>query len=301
MKKLLRFLGVPSLGQHAGEQTVATIGGIVSILTIMSLTMLLLGREAAVIVVPSMGASTVIVFAVPHSPFAQPWSLLGGNVLSALVGVACQQWVPQPMWAAALAVGGAIAVMHVTRTLHPPGGATALAAVIGGPTIHELGFAYALTPVALNCLIMIIVGMIFNGFFAWRRYPLSMMRFASVSPGEMRAAIGDEHIREAIDHLNLVVDIGENELRSIVDHAVAAAARDARAALPRIELGKFYSNGRPGQQWSVRQVIDERRSADPLHDLVIYKVVDGEGLHRTGSCTREEFARWVVSELQPHR
>ena len=78
---------------------------------------------------------------------------------SGLVGVACQQLIPEPTFAAAAAVGLAIVAMHATRCIHP-GGAMALAAVIGGPDIHQLGFACALVPVGLNCLLLIGVGIV---------------------------------------------------------------------------------------------------------------------------------------------
>lgn len=300
--RLRSLLGIPATGPHASEQLVATIGGFLSIIAIVLATTALLGPQAAVVIVPSMGASTVLVFAAPHSVFAQPWSVLGGNLFSAVVGVASFRYLPHPAIASAVAVAGAIAVMHLGRSLHPPGGATALAAVIGGPTIHDLGFSYVLMPVALNCLIMLAVALAFNGLFAWRRYPSSLMRFAPAAASHRDLpSVEVTHIREAIDRLNLVVDVNEEELRGIIDHALEAAARDARMKLPVVRLGRFYSNDRPGQQWSVRQIIDERRSEDPRQDLVIYKVVDGDGQNRTGSCTREEFARWVGSELQPRR
>jgi CBS domain-containing membrane protein len=299
-QRIRSFLGVPGAGPHTSEQVVATIGGFMSIIAIMLATTSMLGLQSAVVIVPSMGASTVLVFAAPHSVFAQPWSVLGGNLFSALVGVASYRYIPHPEVAAAVAVAGAIAIMHLSRSLHPPGGATALAAVIGGPTIHELGFGYVLVPVALNCLIMLTVALAFNGLFAWRRYPSSLMRFAPAAAAHRDSpSIEIAHIREAIDRLNIVVDVNEEELRDIIDHALEGAARDARLKLPVVELGRFYCNDRPGQQWSVRQIIDERRSDVPQQDLVIYKVVDGDGLNRTGSCTREEFARWVGSELQP--
>ena len=81
------------------------------------------------------------------------------------------------------------------------------------------------------------------------------------------------------------------------EHTDAMLMIDAH--LPVVRLGHYYCNDRPGQQWSVRQIIDERPSDTPEFDLVIYKIVEGNGLNRTGSCTRTEFARWVGSELQP--
>ncbi len=123
-------------------------------------------------IVGSFGASAVLVYGAIKSPLAQPRNLLGGHVLSALVGVACQQLFPAIVWlAAALAVSTAIAVMHATRTLHPPGGATALIAVIGGEKIHDLGFGYALFPVGGGALILLVIALLVNNLPRHRRYP----------------------------------------------------------------------------------------------------------------------------------
>ena len=93
------------------------------------------------LLIGSFGASAVLAFGAPESPLAQPRNLVGGHLLSALVGVSCQLLLGQePTAAAALAVSTAIALMCVTKTLHPPGGATALIAVIGGADIHRLGY-----------------------------------------------------------------------------------------------------------------------------------------------------------------
>jgi len=123
-------------------------------------------------IVGSFGASAVLIYGAIKSPLAQPRNLLGGHVLSALVGVACQQMFHSTLWlAAALAVATAIAVMHATRTLHPPGGATALIAVIGGEKIHNLGFMYALFPVGGGALIMLVIALLVNNIPKSRRYP----------------------------------------------------------------------------------------------------------------------------------
>jgi len=123
-------------------------------------------------IVGSFGASAVLIYGAVKSPLAQPRNLLGGHVLSALVGVACQQLFPATLWlAAALAVATAIAVMHATKTLHPPGGATALIAVIGGEKIHALGFTYALFPVGGGALIMLVIALLVNNIPKSRRYP----------------------------------------------------------------------------------------------------------------------------------
>ncbi len=300
-QRIKHFVGFPASGHHLSEQFVATLGGVISISLVILVTRAVVGEQAALVIVPSLGASAVLIFAAPHSPFAQPWAVLGGHLFSAVVGVACWKLVPNATLSAGLAVGLAIGVMHLTRSLHPPGGATALAAVIGGATVHDLGFTYVVNPIALNCAIILAVGVVFNYAFAWRRYPASLMRYrgAAVTKGSVWPRISESHVMEAMDHLNVVIDVEPNEMTEIIQQTLAVAQKHSDAQLPDVRLGHYYCNDRPGQQWSVRQIIDERRSDNPEFDLVIYKVVDGKSLNRTGSCTRTEFARWVGSELQP--
>jgi CBS-domain-containing membrane protein len=120
----------------------------------------------------SFGASAVLIYGAVQSPLAQPRNLVGGHVLSAAVGVACQQLLPEAQWLAApLAVATAIALMHLTATLHPPGGATALIAVMGGGPIHSLGFVYVAVPVAAGALVMLAIALVVNNIPRTRRYP----------------------------------------------------------------------------------------------------------------------------------
>jgi CBS-domain-containing membrane protein len=301
LERAKRLIGFPAAGHHLSEQLVATLGGIVSISLVLLATRALLGAQAALVIVPSLGASAVLIFAAPHSPFAQPWAVMAGHLLSALIGVACWKLVPNATLAAGLAVGLAIGAMHLARCLHPPGGATALAAVIGGSAVHELGYAYALNPIALNCAVILVVGVVFNYAFPWRRYPASLMRYrgAPARTGDTPPTITERDVVEAMDRLNVVIDVTPGEMSELLRQTLAVARERRDAALPDVVLGRYYCNDLPGQQWSVRQIVDERRSDNPDLDLVIFRVVDGQGLNRTGSCTRSEFARWVGSELQP--
>jgi CBS-domain-containing membrane protein len=120
----------------------------------------------------SFGASAVLLYGAPKSPLAQPRNLLGGHVLSALFGVTVRLLVPGPAWlVCALAVAGAIALMHATKTLHPPGGATALIAVTGGPKLAALGYLYVLMPAASGAAVMLAVALLANNLARGRRYP----------------------------------------------------------------------------------------------------------------------------------
>ena len=125
-----------------------------------------------VMVIGSFGASAVLIYGAVKSPLAQPRNLIGGHVISAVIGVACYQALGTQMWlASSVAVATAIAVMHATKTLHPPGGATALIAVIGSEKIHALGYLYALVPAGLGAIIMLVIALLVNNIPESRKYP----------------------------------------------------------------------------------------------------------------------------------
>jgi CBS domain-containing membrane protein len=120
--------------------------------------------------VAPMGASAVLLFAVPSSPLAQPWSIVGGNLVAALIGVTCAQQISDVPLASAAAAGLAIGAMFPLRCLHPPSGAVALTAVLGGPAVTSLGYRFVLWPVLANSLLLLMAALVFN-IAARRRYP----------------------------------------------------------------------------------------------------------------------------------
>ena len=126
-------------------------------------------------IVPSMGASAVLLFAVPQSALGHLWNVIGGHLISSAIGVACYQWLPSNGIAAGASVGLAIGAMYYTSCIHPPGGATALAAVIGGQNIHALGYQYILTPITINTTTILLVVLFCNALFHWRRYPAFLL------------------------------------------------------------------------------------------------------------------------------
>lgn len=127
-----------------------------------------------IFLIGSFGASSVLIYGVINSPLAQPRNLVGGHLISAITGVTVHLLVPDETWlAAALAVSLSIVLMQVTKTLHPPGGATALIANIGSPKILALGYWYVLSPVLTGVLILLVVALIFNNLTPHRRYPLN--------------------------------------------------------------------------------------------------------------------------------
>ncbi len=120
----------------------------------------------------SFGASSVLVYGAIQSPLAQPRNVIGGHVISALVGVTVYQILPDIIWLTApLAVSLSIVFMQITKTLHPPGGATALIAVIGSERIKSLGYNYVLSPVLTGSIILVVVALVFNNITSHRHYP----------------------------------------------------------------------------------------------------------------------------------
>jgi CBS-domain-containing membrane protein len=132
----------------------------------------ILDQTGLMLIIGSFGASAVLIYGAIRSPLAQPRNLLGGHILSAIIGVTAFQWLGgQPWLAAAVAVSISIALMHLTGTLHPPGGATALIAVIGGESVHNLGYLYVVIPTALGAGVMLIVALLINNISKSRKYP----------------------------------------------------------------------------------------------------------------------------------
>lgn len=148
------------------------LGSFLGITAVALLHYNLVDQQGLMLLIGSFGASAVLIYGAVRSPLAQPRNLIGGHVLSALVGVMVFQWLGTSPWlAAAVAVSTSIALMHLTKTLHPPGGATALIAVIGGQSVHQLGYLYVLMPVALGACVMLIIALVVNNIPKNRKYP----------------------------------------------------------------------------------------------------------------------------------
>ena len=123
--------------------------------------------------VGSFGATAVLLYAAPTSPLSQPRNLIGGHVISALIGVFCYRaFINYPMLAPAIAVSLSILAMQLTCTVHPPGGATAIIAVLGSDRIHDLGYSYAFFPILTGAILMLLVALLSNNIGKGRRYPL---------------------------------------------------------------------------------------------------------------------------------
>lgn len=148
------------------------VGAFVGIALVGLIGAAFMDRLGQGLLIGSFGATAVLVYGAVRSPLAQPRNVLGGHVISAVIGVCAYQLFGDAVWlSAAVAVSTAIAAMHVTKTLHPPGGATALIAVIGGDSVHGLGYMYALLPVGFGAAVLLTVAVLVNNIPKSRRYP----------------------------------------------------------------------------------------------------------------------------------
>ena len=300
LKKFFSAIGIAQSPVSHAEKIVSAIGGFTAILCIFIISQWTVDAVAAAILVASMGASAVLLFAVPHGQLSQPWPVAGGHIISALVGVSCAQWVANEVLAASLAVGLAIAAMYYLRCVHPPGGATALSAVIGGQATHALGYQFVITPVLLNVGIILLVGFLYNYMFRWRRYPVYLHRLTEQqeeTPGaEIPAEISHADFVYALSQIDSYVDVSEYELLRIYELAINKSQESAFDA-DEIILDHYYSNGQYGKEWSVRQIVDQSPDKDPDKDMIIYKVVAGKGRRSSGYATRTEFLQWAKHEV----
>ena len=160
LERIEDWLGINTT-TRISERWTAALGAFLAILAVFGASGWALGEENLV-VATSMGSSAVLLFSVPHSALSQPWPLVGGHVCSALVGVACAMFLGTSFLSAGLAVGVAVLIMQLTRCTHPPAGATALAAVIGGDAVTDLGWFFVLKPVLLNALLLLLAALLFN-------------------------------------------------------------------------------------------------------------------------------------------
>jgi len=303
LRFIKRFLGLESNNTGHLEKWVSGIGALIGILAVAWISQHYVPARDAAWVVASMGATAVLVFAVPHGPLSQPWPVIMGHTVSAIIGVACAQWIPELLVAAAIAVAAAITTMHYLQCIHPPGGATALTAVIGGEQLQSLGFQYVVTPVLFNAAIMVLIAIVFNYAFKWRRYPIALnvrhrkqAKQAEVSDDEQVDGLNESDLTQALLSINSIIDISGQDLLRIYH---TAQQRHQRGSIPPEQLvaGQHYSNGLYGTDWQVRQIIDMPRTMKNADDLLIYKIIAGANRRQTGTISFDDFARWARHEV----
>jgi CBS domain-containing membrane protein len=221
--RALLALWLPSPSTASRREQLRAAGGALFGLLLTALIGLYLFPGGSIFLVAPIGASSVLLFALPASPLAQPWSAIGGNVVSGLMGVICMRCfgdvLPVPLLCA-LAASTAIAAMFALRCLHPPGGAVALTAVIGGPAIHAAGFAFPLVTVLADTTLLAVMAILYNNLTG-RRYPHAQQG-AHPNPHATRDAVPTvrlgfkpEDLDAVLQQYNQVLDISRDDLESL--------------------------------------------------------------------------------------
>ena len=162
----------------------------------------------------SMAAAAVLIYAAPHSPMAQPWPLVVGNLLSGTVGWMCSVSIPDPVLAAACAVGLAILVMHLTHSLHPPGAATAMIMVVNAAQIQHYSWQWVAGAVMANAIFSLLLALSINNLIHLGRYPTQRHHLpppARPHPGELTM----EDVEWALAKMDGTIDVSEEDLLEI--------------------------------------------------------------------------------------
>lgn len=207
----------------------AALGGIGLVMLTSSF---FLAPEGLPWVVASMGASAVLLFAVPFGPLSQPWPFAGGHLISGAIGITIAQLIPDLTIAATIAVSLAIFIMYITRSLHPPGGATALTVVMGGEAIRDLGFQFLITPVLINIAVMLGWALLINNLISNRYYPntlRSVLEKRKKPVGDDKVTspltINREDLNFALKEMDEFIDVSEDDLNRIFNISATHARR----------------------------------------------------------------------------
>ncbi|MBA5686987.1 HPP family protein [Rugamonas apoptosis] len=222
VRNCLRRFAPAAIHLNNKERLRSCLGALIGIALTAGLTRLAVGSNSSLpLLLAPMGASAVLLFAVPASPLSQPWSIIGGNLVSALVGVACVRAVGDSMVAATMAVPLAIAAMFYLRCVHPPSGAVALTAVLGGTTVHGLGYGFVLAPVGLNTVALLASALVYHRLTG-HRYP---HRAAASAAPARRTGFTRADLEEALAQHGEMLDVEAEDLQALFSEVEIRAYR----------------------------------------------------------------------------
>jgi len=221
----LKYLAVDPVNLSIKFKLISLMACFCSIFFIALITKIVSPWPGYPMIVASMGASAIILFFIPGSPLAQPWPFVGGQLISATVGIACALNISEISTAAATAVGGSILLMLIFRCLHPPGAATSLTPIMAGASITSLGYSFVLVPVAINVFTMLCLTIFINRWVMGRDYPsplpvkkVSRQRHTISEPSH-HVGFSEHDLSQAIEKSNVFVDMTHAELSQLLSQA----------------------------------------------------------------------------------
>jgi CBS domain-containing membrane protein len=226
IKPFFRFITIDPINLSLRGKFISVVSCFSVILLTAWITQEFSSNAAYPIIVASMGASAVILFIIPNSPLAQPWSLVGGQLVSAVIGVACAQVFTHTVFASACAVGGSVLVMLLFRCLHPPGAATALTPIMAGDPITALGYGFVLMPVGLNVAIMLFMAIVINRWVLRYEYPTvphqtddKKHQHSTLIQPSQRIGISDQDLEQALENMDMFMDVSTGDLSKLLTDA----------------------------------------------------------------------------------
>ncbi len=233
MKSLLQLFIPPANTTSLTEKLISGLAGFLGIALVILISQLFLPREDMPWIVASMGASAVLLFAVPFGPLSQPWSFVGGHLISAFIGITVAKIIPDIVIASALAVGLAISLMYISSCLHPPGAATALVMVVGSPMILEMGYHFLIFPLAINLVVMLGFALFINNILPRRYYPNTLKAYrdkqqthkTEKNKHPMTLSVSREDIKYALKEMDAYIDVSNENLSHIFNLSATHARR----------------------------------------------------------------------------
>ena len=227
LHQLVRALGPAIAPVPLREALRAGLGALIG-LGLLGFVIHVLPLHPALTLIAPFGASSVLIFAVPNSPLAQPWSVIVGNTVSALIGVAVCLSVADPFLSVALAVGLAIFAMILLRAVHPPAGAVAMTAAMNSDLVRELSFGFALAPVALGSAALVAIGVIYARATG-RHYPLRQFEgdgadAATDPPPLERLGLSEAELTDILQRYRQSLNLGIEDLARLIGAAELQAA-----------------------------------------------------------------------------
>ncbi|MBN3810701.1 HPP family protein [Paraburkholderia sp. Ac-20347] len=277
------------------ERLRSGVGALIGIGFTGALSHHLLGNASSIpYLIAPMGASAVLLFGVPASPLAQPWSIIGGNLVSATVGVTAALLIPDPVMAAAVAVGVAICAMFTLRCVHPPSGAVALTAVLGGPAVRALGYEFVFEPVALQSVMLLAAALVYHAATG-HRYP-----HAAPAAKPAQPAVGDAgkisraDLEAVLRERNELLDIDTGDLEALLrETEIRAYARSFGELTCADVMSRNVVSITPAT------TVEAARALLKQHDVKALPVIDAQQ-HVKGIVTRADLAD-DGAELHPLR
>lgn len=274
---IARFFSPILAGATLRDRMIACLGTVIGISLTAFVCRFLIGTtEGLPFIVAPLGASAVLLFSVPTSPLAQPWPIIGGNIISAMVGLLVARTIEEPALAMGLGVALAIAIMSFARCLHPPGGAAALTVILGGSAVTSTGLLFPFIPVGVNSILLVLLGIIFHKI---TRHSYPHQPVAAVSahqtadpPANQRTGFRPEDVDAALADMDQTFDIDRGDLNALLRQVeLKALVRTQRRLTCADIMSRDVVSIRPGE------TTDHARAVLLEHNIRILPVTDDQG------------------------